>query len=35
MTDWYFTDTAQMRGFQHRSVVGGHFIKLLEYLGIL
>ena len=32
-TDWYFTVTAQQRGFQHRSVVGGHFIKLLEYSG--
>ncbi|MBQ3707885.1 MAG: DUF1793 domain-containing protein, partial [Clostridia bacterium] len=32
-TDWYFTVTAQQRGFQHRTVVGGHFIKLLEYSG--
>ena len=32
-TDWYYTVTAQQRGFQHRSVVGGHFIKLLEYSG--
>lgn len=33
MTDWYFTVTAHQRGFQHRTVVGGHFIKLLEYSG--
>lgn len=33
MTDWYFTVTSNQRGFQHRSVVGGHFIKLLEYTG--
>ena len=31
LTDWYFTVTADMRGFQHRSVQGGLFIKLLEY----
>lgn len=31
MTDWYYTTTSNQRGFQHRSVVGGHFIKLLEY----
>ncbi|MBQ8207149.1 MAG: DUF4965 domain-containing protein [Clostridia bacterium] len=35
LTDWYYTDTALMVGFQHRSVVGGHFIKLLEYKNIL
>ena len=35
MTDWYFTHTANQRGFQNRSVVGGHFIKLLEYKNIL
>ena len=29
MTDWYYTVTAQMRGFQHRTVLGGIFIKLL------
>ena len=33
MTDWYFTVSSQQRGFQHRTVVGGHFIKLLEYSG--
>ncbi len=31
MTDWYFTTTSAMRGFQHRSVIGGLFIKLMEY----
>ena len=35
LTDWYYTVTAQMRGFQHRSVQGGLFIKLLEYKNIL
>lgn len=33
MTDWYFTDTGLMRGFQNRTVIGGLFIKLLEYSG--
>ncbi|MGN1345855.1 MAG: glutaminase domain-containing protein [Eubacteriales bacterium] len=33
MTDWYYTVTSNQRGFQHRTVVGGHFIKLLEYSG--
>lgn len=33
MTDWYYTVTSDQRGFQHRTVVGGHFIKLLEYYG--
>lgn len=32
-TDWYFTTTSIQRGFQHRSVVGGHFMKLLEASG--
>ena len=31
MTDWYFTTTSSQRGFQNRSVIGGLFIKLLEY----
>ncbi len=35
MTDWYNTITSMQRGFQHRSVQGGLFIKLLEYKGIL
>ena len=29
MTDWYYADTALMRGFKHRSVQGGLFFKLL------
>ena len=29
MTDWYFADTSEQRGFQHRSVQGGLFLKLL------
>jgi len=29
MTDWYFADTSEMRGFRHRTVQGGLFIKLL------
>lgn len=29
MSDWYFADTAEMRGFQHRTVQGGLFLKLL------
>ncbi len=31
MTDWYWTHTAAMRGFTHRSVQGGLWIKMLEY----
>lgn len=30
MTDWYDTITAKMIGFQHRTVQGGLYIKLLE-----
>ncbi|MDR2563309.1 MAG: DUF4965 domain-containing protein [Prevotellaceae bacterium] len=30
MTDWYFTDKPNQRGFQARSVVGGFFIKLMD-----
>ena len=29
MTDWYDTITAKQQGFQHRSVQGGLFMKLL------
>lgn len=29
MTDWYFADTSEMRGFRHRTVQGGLFMKLL------
>lgn len=29
MTDWYYADTSEMRGFQHRAVQGGLFMKLL------
>ena len=33
MTDWYFTITSVVRGFRHRSVQGGLWMKLLEYSG--
>ncbi len=29
MTDWYYADTAEWRGFQHRTVQGGLFLRLL------
>ena len=29
ITDWYFTSTADFRGFQNRTVLGGYFINLL------
>ena len=29
MTDWYFTVTSNQRGFQHRTVQGGLFLKLM------
>ncbi|MBO5273550.1 MAG: DUF4965 domain-containing protein [Clostridia bacterium] len=35
MTDWYDTVTSIQRGFQHRTVQGGFFIKLLEWKGIM
>ena len=45
-TDWYYTITGQHKtynssseqvekSFRNRTVVGGHFIKLLEYKGIM
>ena len=30
-TDWYFTSTPYMRGFQNRTVQGGLFINLLKF----
>jgi hypothetical protein len=30
MTDWYFTDKKDRKGFSTRSVVGGYFIRMLE-----
>lgn len=35
MTDWYDTITSLKVGFQHRTVQGGLFIRLLDYLDIL
>ena len=29
MTDWYYCDTSDMRGFRHRTVQGGLYIKLM------
>ena len=34
LTDWYWTDTSEQRGFQARSVQGGLFMKLLEWRGL-
>lgn len=34
MTDWYYTSTAKMKGFQNRTVQGGLFIHLLLERGI-
>ena len=31
MTDWFWTGSGFKVGFQHRSVIGGIYIKLLEY----
>ena len=33
MTDWYDTVTSAKVGFQHRSVIGGLFINLMEFYG--
>ncbi len=33
MTDWYDTETAAQCGFQHRTVQGGLFVRLLEASG--
>ena len=29
MCDWYYTDSKRMRGFRARSVIGGHWMKVL------
>ncbi len=31
MSDWIWTDKPEWRGFKARSVVGGYFIKMLDY----
>ena len=35
MTDWYDTVTSLQVNFQHRSVIGGFFIKLLDFYGTM
>ena len=35
MNDWYWTVSAYKVGFQHRSVMGGIYIKLLDHTGKL
>ena len=34
LTDWYFTDSAEQRGFQNRTVQGGLFMQLLIESGV-